>query len=59
MLGVETKCPHCDYHDGWPMYSYNRCRGNCGHGYVAVPLDKEEALTKLNALLEMVRNLPD
>lgn len=59
MFGVETKCDHCGYHDGWPMFSYNRCRGNCGYSYKAIPLNKEEAEAKLLKALEMVRALPD
>ena len=59
LIGVETKCPYCGYHSGFPMFTHNRCPGNCGQSYAAIPTNKEEALRKVTALMERVKSLPD
>lgn len=57
-MSVKTKCPECGYHD-YTQYPFMevRCRGACHKSYIAIPLDKNEALACVNALLERVRSL--
>lgn len=55
-VGVETRCP-CGYHDNFPIFSYNRCRGGCGQSYIAMPLDVNDAKEKAAALLKRVEAL--
>lgn len=56
VIAVKTKCPHCGYHDCFPLFSHNRCAGNCGQSYGAFPINKEEAVQKVKALLERVED---
>lgn len=59
ITGVKTKCPYCGYHDSFSMFTWNRCLGGCNRDYLAMPLDKEEARAKVEALMELVDVLPD
>lgn len=58
---VKTECPYCGYRDCYNIFTNNRCRGNCGHSYIAMPLtqdEKDNAIKKAETLLERIRAIP-
>ena len=57
-LGVKTQCPTCGYHDCYPIFSVNKCRGACKQSYGAIPLDKEEGIRVAKNILARAQNLP-